>query len=80
MSNTVIVTVVMPVEEYMSRGPAYAAAEIMAAEHGGRWLGSGTDMTTNMSDVDYIVPDEGAATALIDALKGVGLAGKVVRI
>jgi len=79
LPDTVIVSIAMPVEDYLGRTDVYKTAEIVAVEHGGRWLGGGTDMTTSMSDISYVMSDEASATALVDALKAVGLGAKLER-
>jgi hypothetical protein len=70
---TTLVVVKMPAEDYFTRdsGP-FAATCALAAEHGGKRTGGGTDLTTGMSDVDIEVPTANLA-ALCAALEAAGL-------
>lgn len=77
MTDTYVL-VRMPVEDYLKddSGPCQAA-EALATEFGGVWVGSGTDMTTGMSEIQYRVAPANVV-GLLDALRSVGLAGKVL--
>ena len=58
------VLVLMSAEDYFenSGGSSFrSVVEALAVKHGGRWVGSGTDMTTGVSDVQYDVPKANVA-------------------
>jgi hypothetical protein len=73
MTETTLVVVKMPAEDYFNRdsGP-FATATALAYAHGGRRTGGGTNLITGMSDVDIEVPTANLA-ALTAALTAVGL-------
>lgn len=78
MTDTTLVVVKMPAEDYFNRtdGPFAVALEV-ADRHGGRRTGGGTDLTTGMSDLDIEVPTANVA-ALIAALDAVGLSCRAI--
>lgn len=75
MTETTLVVVKMPAEDYFNRteGP-YALALELADKHGGRSSGGGTDFATGMSDLDIEVPTANA-DALLAILESAGLPG-----
>lgn len=79
MSGDVRVVVKMPVEDYLNLDSgSRRVIDALAVEFGGAWIGSGTDMTTGMSSIEYRMPAANVA-GFAAALKSVGLGGKAVR-
>lgn len=72
MTDTTFLVVKVPADEYFGRTGGFAVATALVTDHGGVRTGGGTDLLTEVSDIDFDVPTANVA-ALSAALEAAGL-------